>query len=148
MSKKAAEMARRRSILFAAMAKACGKLVDKSHLVAGSSDRVCASIVGKVNRATIDATIRGDLNVGHPTTTNKSSAAPVATVVACLLAELPDDAARVRATEKIAKQYVGGKLPDQPEPITELAKAFCKRLTASTTGTKAGAVSFSIADAG
>lgn len=146
MSRKAAEMARRRSILFAALANGLGKLVDRSHLVAGGSDRITATIVGKVNRATVDATITGDLNVGHPTTTNKSSAAPVASVVACLLAELPDDAARVRATEKIAKQFVGGKLPEQPKAIAELAKAFCKRLTASTTGTKAGAVSFSIAD--
>lgn len=141
---KTAETARRRSILFAGLANALGKRVDKSHLVEGSSDRISATVVGKVGRARVDYSLRGELSVGHSTTSNRSSAAKPADVVAAVLAELPDDAARAKAIDRIAKSYKGGKLPEQPKPIAEGAAALLKRLTSTTTQTKAGAVSFAV----
>lgn len=136
------ETDRRRSILWAAVAKLAGDRVQKTHLSQDSQTRVAVQLVGTVGRARIEDAAEGVLIVGTTGSRSKPEAARPAEIVALLLAELPEER-RAQLLEQAAKSFAkSGKLPATDPGLVETAEAWLGRLKRSTLIDTAAPVSF------
>jgi hypothetical protein len=137
-------VAYRRAVLLIALSKFGAKEANTDLLKPGSSTPISAFVEGQVGRAAASCSVKGLLNVGHPSTVNSSSAAPPADVLAAVLGEIPADR-RAKLLDSLKKSYnaSGGELPVD-ESLRKEATAWLAALKMSRPSTRSGSVSFQV----
>lgn len=136
------EIARRQSVLMAALARAAGTLSRRGDLQEGTATDVTAAIDGRVGRAAVSIEIAGVLSVSPAQVCAKSSAVKPERIVAYLLSRIPERQ-RLAVMQQAAKEFAAGGL-DVDDTDAKAAAEWLKQFRATKQETRAGSISFKL----